>query len=115
MKKFILIFTSLLILSGCDIESPAESRFNRLASVDADTAAIEQCRLGVTYYKSVLMLSPAFNPDGTLRLCESKHVIPQRELQCIRGVIYYVGHKGQTAIALKPNGKLFLCDEIRPK
>lgn len=57
----VLLSVLLVSLSGCN-----DKPFNERGTYN------EECLDGVVYYENMKRLAPAFNQDGTLKLCDKK-------------------------------------------
>jgi len=74
MKYFILVMAAAMLLSGCQQESEKQTavRYGENGQERMDRAG-EICKNGVmyyvTYYDRSMTISPAFNPDSTVRTC----------------------------------------------
>lgn len=62
-SKLLTVLLSVLLvsLSGC-----SDNKFNARGTYN------EECLDGVVYYENMKRLAPAFNQDGTLKLCDKK-------------------------------------------
>ncbi len=57
----VLLCGLLVLLSGCgDMDGIKRGTYNK------------ECIDGVVYYENIKRLAPAFNQDGTLKLCNKK-------------------------------------------
>lgn len=70
MKKIILLITSMIVLSGCELNTPS---FDKNKPVDKDNYVNYICVNGVQYfnirYNDTGILSPLYRPDGKIEVC----------------------------------------------